>query len=54
VNGWPFLSRVPGLTYASSEHDKNFNEADLLVVITPHIIRMPVQESVAISLPSGH
>jgi len=54
VNGWPFLSRVPGLTYASSEHDKNFNRDDLLVVVTPHIIRMPVQESVAISLPSGH
>jgi len=54
VNGWPFLSRVPGLTYAASEHDKNVNHADLLVVITPHILRMPQGKSVAITLPSGH
>jgi len=54
VNGYPFLSRVPGLTYASSEHDKNFNEDDLLIVITPHIVSMPVQEPMAVSLPSGH
>jgi general secretion pathway protein D len=54
VNGWPFLSRVPGLTFTASEHDKNVNNADLLIVITPHILRMPVQESVAITLPMGH
>ncbi len=54
VNGWPFLSRVPGLTWGASEHDKNVNDADLLIVITPHILRLPVQESVAISLPMGH
>ena len=54
VNGYPFLSRVPGLTYASSEHDKNFNEDDLLIVITPHIVSMPAQEPMAVSLPSGH
>jgi general secretion pathway protein D len=54
VNGWPFLSRVPGLTYAGSEHDNNVNDADLLIVITPHILRLPVQDSVAISLPMGH
>ena len=54
VMGWPFLSRVPGLTYASSEHDKNVNDADLLVVITPHILRAPAQDSIAITLPIGH
>ena len=54
VMGWPFLSRVPGLTYTASEHDKNVNDADLLVVITPHILRAPTQESVAIRLPMGH
>ncbi len=53
VNGWPFLSRVPGLTFAASEHDNNVNDADLLVVITPHILRMPMRESVAITLPTG-
>jgi tetratricopeptide (TPR) repeat protein len=54
VMGWPFLSRVPGLTYTASEHDTNVNDADLLVVITPHILRAPSQESIAISLPIGH
>ncbi len=54
VNGWPFLSRVPGLSYAPSEHTKNVNNVDLLIVITPHILRLPVQESVAITLPMGY
>jgi type II secretory pathway component GspD/PulD (secretin) len=54
VNGWPFLARVPGLTYAASEHDKNIDNTDLLIVITPHILRMPSQNTIAISLPSGH
>ena len=54
VNGWPFLSRVPGLTYLASQHDKTVNNASLLVVITPHILRAPTNESVAITLPMGH
>ena len=54
VNGWPFLSRVPGLTFTASEHDKNVNNADLLIVITPHILRLPTHESIAITLPVGH
>jgi type II secretory pathway component GspD/PulD (secretin) len=54
VNGWPFLARVPGLAWASSQHDKNVNNVDLLVVITPHILRLPRQESIAVALPSGH
>ncbi len=54
VNGWPFLSRVPGLTYAGAQHDTTVNDADLLVVITPHILRLPIHESIAIRLPIGH
>lgn len=54
VNGWPFLSRVPGLSYAGAQHDKTVNDADLLVVVTPHILRLPTHESVAIALPIGH
>jgi general secretion pathway protein D len=54
VNGWPFLSRVPGLTYLGSEHDKNVNNSDLLIVVTPHILRLPSNESIAIALPTGH
>jgi general secretion pathway protein D len=54
VNGWPFLSRVPGLTYAGSQHDTTVNNADLLIVVTPHVLRLPSHESVAITLPMGH
>ncbi len=54
LNGYPFLSRVPGLNYASAVHNKNVEDDELLVVITPHILRMPEKESVAIALPSSH
>jgi hypothetical protein len=29
-------------------------EDDLLVVITPHILRLPETKSFAVQLPSGH
>ncbi len=54
VNGWPFLSRVPALSYAGAQHDKTVNNDDLLIVVTPHILRAPGHESVAIALPMGH
>ena len=54
ISGMPFLSRVPGITYAASEHTKNAMEDDLLVVITPHILRLPEANSFAVQLPSGH
>jgi len=53
LSGYPFLSRVPGLTYGAAEHDKNVNNDDLLIVITPHILRMPRQEAIAIPLARG-
>ena len=53
LTGYPFLSRVPGLTYAASEHNKNGMDDELLVVITPHIVRLPERNPFAMSLPSG-
>ena len=52
--GYPFLSRVPGLSYTSSVHDKNVNNDELLVVMTPHIMRMARSEGFALQLPVGH
>jgi general secretion pathway protein D len=52
--GYPFLSQVPGLTYAASEHNKNAMDDELLVVITPHVVRMPEKNSFAATLPSEH
>ncbi len=54
ISGLPFLARVPGVTYAVSGHTKNDMENDLLVVITPHVLRLPQANSFAVQLPSGH
>ena len=54
VNGYPFLGRVPGLTYAATVHNKNVTEDELLVVITPHILRLPEHTSFAVELPPSH
>ncbi len=52
--GFPFLSQVPGLSYGFSEHDKNVNDDTLLIVITPHIVRLPETRTFAVQLPTGH
>jgi tetratricopeptide (TPR) repeat protein len=54
INGYPFLGRVPGLTYATSLHNKNVEDDELLVVITPHILRLPERNSFALQLPANH
>ncbi len=54
INGYPFLGRVPGLSYASSVHSKNVSQDELLVVITPHILRMAEHTSFAVELPPSH
>ena len=48
LTGYPFLSRVPGFTYAASEHDKNGMDDEVLVVITPHVVRVPERSSFAV------
>ena len=52
--GYPFLSRVPGLNYAAAEHNNNAMDDELMVVITPHVVRMPERNSFAVALPSDH
>jgi len=54
INGYPFLGNVPGLTYAATLHNKNVTEDELLVVITPHILRLPEHNSFAVELPPSH
>jgi len=54
INGYPFLGRVPGLNYAATVHDKNVTQDELLVVITPHILRLPEHTSFAVELPPNH
>lgn len=54
LSGYPFLSRVPAVTYGTAVHDKNVNDDELLVVMTPHIVRMAPTEGFAVQLPVGH
>src|SRR5271157_2131158 len=53
LTGYPFLARVPGLTYTASEHTKNAMDDELLVVITPHIMRLPETTPFAVALPNA-
>jgi general secretion pathway protein D len=54
INGAPFLGSVPGMNYAAAIHNKNVSEDELLVVITPHIVRLPDHNSFAVQLPPSH
>ncbi|MGA2902613.1 MAG: hypothetical protein ABSD98_02180 [Candidatus Korobacteraceae bacterium] len=54
IDGYPFLGRVPGLSYAATVHNKNVTQDELLVVITPHITRLPEHTSFAVELPPNH
>jgi len=51
ITGFPFLGQVPGLGYGASTHNKNVAQDELLVVITPHILRLPEHASFAVELP---
>jgi type II secretory pathway component GspD/PulD (secretin) len=52
LSGFPFLGTVPGVTYGASLHNKNAMDDELMVVITPHILRMPERTSFAGVLPN--
>ena len=54
LSGYPFLSRVSAATYATSVHNKNVNDDDLLILMTPHIVQMPSNAGIALKLPVGH
>ncbi len=54
INGYPFLGQIPGLGYGASVHNKNVAQDELLVVITPHILRLSNQTPFAMELPPSH
>jgi general secretion pathway protein D len=41
INGWPGLAHVPILGYFFSEDSRSSEDDEILVVLTPHIVRMP-------------
>lgn len=54
INGYPFLGQIPGLGYGATVHSKNVTQDELLVVITPHILRAAEHTSFAVELPPSH
>lgn len=54
INGYPYLGQIPGLGYGAATHSKNVTQDELLVVITPHILRAAEHNSFAVELPPSH
>jgi general secretion pathway protein D len=41
LNGWPGLAKIPFLRYFFSEDSNDKQDNEVLIVLTPHIVRMP-------------
>jgi general secretion pathway protein D len=41
VNGWPGLAKIPFGSYFFSQKDKELQENEVLIVLTPRIVRLP-------------
>jgi len=41
LSGWPGLARIPFLRYFFSSEDKTSEDDEVLIALTPHVVRMP-------------
>lgn len=41
LNGWPWLANVPIMRYLFSADNTELNDSEVLIVLTPRIVRMP-------------
>lgn len=41
LNGWPGLAQVPFVKYLTADNKVDHNESDVLIVLIPHIVRLP-------------
>jgi len=41
INGWPGLAHIPLLRYFFSEDQHQSEDDEILIILTPHIVRMP-------------
>jgi general secretion pathway protein D len=41
LNGWPGLANIPLLRYLFAEDQKSYEDDEILIILTPHIVRMP-------------
>jgi general secretion pathway protein D len=50
-NGVPFLADIPGLRYFFSQEEKGQMEEEILIMLTPHIVRLPEIREAASNTP---
>lgn len=54
ISGWPGLAKIPFFRYFFSSQDVNTEDDDIVIAITPHIVRMPdISEDDLRTLASG-
>lgn len=41
TSGWPGFSQIPFLKYFTSDNTSNSDDQEVLLVVTPHVVRMP-------------
>jgi general secretion pathway protein D len=41
LNGWPGVGKIPLLRYLFSEDSRNYEDDEILIILTPRIVRMP-------------
>jgi general secretion pathway protein D len=41
INGWPGVGKIPLLRYLFSEDTKSYEDDEILIILTPRIVRMP-------------
>jgi general secretion pathway protein D len=51
VSGLPFLADIPGLRYFFSTEEKDQTEEEILIMLTPHIVRLPEVREAASNTP---
>jgi general secretion pathway protein D len=53
ITGWPGLGEVPGLRYLFSTEQKHQTETEVLIMLTPHVVRLPEVRQSAATTPVG-
>jgi general secretion pathway protein D len=51
ISGLPFLADIPGVRYFFSTEEKTQTEEEILIMLTPHIVRLPEVREAASSTP---
>ena len=41
TSGWPGFSQIPFLKYFTSDNQLQTEDEEVLIVVTPHVVRMP-------------